>query len=235
MSEKLKIAKAAFPHTIPIMTSFLLIGMAYGIFANGKGLAFWYPGLMSIAIFAGSMEFVAVNLLVGRFDPLGALLMALMVNARYFFYGISMLERYRGLGKKKLYMVYAMCDETFSLHCAVEPPAGMDKGKFMLAISILDQCYWVIGSFLGGIVGSLLSFDARGIDFILTALYIVIFLDQWLCTKSHTPAVTGLLASVTCLLIFGAENFVLPAMACILLVLLLAKQKLQKGKAGDGA
>lgn len=224
--------RAAFPHTVPVLASFLMVGIAYGVFASSMGLPVWFPTLTTLVIFAGSMEFVTVNLLVGPFDPLGAFLMSLMVNARYFFYGISMLEKFRGLGKKKWYMAYAMCDETFSLNCTLEPPPGVPHGSFMLAITLLNQCYWVLGATLGSVAGSLLSFDSRGIDFILTALYVTMFLDQWLSTKEHIPALTGLFCSVGALIIMGADNFVLPAMLLILITLLLFKKRLQKPKEG---
>ncbi len=234
MSEKLQkhraAAKAAFPHTIPILFSFLLVGLGYGIFAKSQGLPSYYPTLMSILIFAGSMEFVTVNLLVSGFDPLGALLLSLTVNARYFFYGISMLEKYRDLGKKKAYMIYGMCDETFSINCTAEPPAGVDKGLFQLWVTLLNQIYWVIGATLGGVAGSILAFDTRGIEFILTALYVVIFLDQWRSTSEHVPALTGLLSSVACLVLFGADNFVIPALMLTLCVLLLCKPYLTRKK-----
>lgn len=233
MSERRAIVRAAFPHTIPIMTSFLMIGMAYGVYAHSMGLPVWFPMLMTIVIFAGSMEFVAVNLLVGAFHPLIALLMALMVNARYFFYGISMLEKFRGIGKKKYYMIYAMCDESFSLNCTVDVPEGMDRGNFMLAITMLNQCYWVLGATLGSLLGAVLPFDSRGIDFILTALYVTMFLDQWMSTKQHVPILTGLFASVGALIVLGADNFVLPAMILIMITLLLLKKRLQKQEGGD--
>lgn len=235
LKEWLKLFRAAFPHTIPILTSFLLVGMAYGVFANSKGLPVWFPTLMSLVIFAGSMEFVTVSLLCGTFHPLSAFLMALMVNARYFFYGISMLEPFRNIGKKKYYMIYAMCDETFSLNLMVKPPEEMDKGRFMLAITILNQSYWVLGATLGSILGAVLPFDSRGIDFILTALYVTIFLDQWGSTKAHVPALTGLIASVGALIIFGSDTFVLIAMVLIVVVLLLGRKWLQKEDGGQSA
>ncbi|MDL2234719.1 AzlC family ABC transporter permease [Christensenellaceae bacterium OttesenSCG-928-L17] len=232
MSVRIKTLRAAFPHTIPILTSYLMVGMAYGIYAGSMGLPAWFPTIMSITIFGGSMEFVTVNLLTGPFDPLGAFFMAVMINARYFFYGISMLERFRGLGKRKLYMIYAQCDETFSINCSIDPPEGIARGDFMLAVTLLNQCYWVIGATLGGFVGAALSFDSRGIDFLLTALYITIFLEQWLNTKEHVPGITGLTVSVGMLIILGADHFVLPALIAILIVLLLLRGRLDKAEGG---
>lgn len=229
MNPKVKALKAAFPHTIPILTGFLFLGLAYGFYMNSKGFSFWWPLLMSATIFAGSMEFVTVSLLCGAFHPAYAFLLALMVNARHLFYGISMLEKFKGVGKKKWYLIFGMCDESFSILCSTEPPEDVDKGWFMVFVTLLNQCYWVAGATLGGILGSFIPFNTQGIDFVMTALFVAIFIDQWKSQKSHLPAVVGLTMPAICLVIFGPDQFILPSMALILAVLSLLKKPLEKG------
>lgn len=220
--------KAAFPHTIPIFAGFLFLGMTYGIFMNVSGFAWWFPGLMSIVIYAGSMQFVTVNLLLGAFDPLQALAMALMVNARHLFYGIALLEKYGRAGWKKSYLIYSMADETFSLNCAIDAPEGVDESWFMTCISFLNQSYWVLGSVLGGIFGDLLSFNTEGLDFAMTAMFVVIFLENWLKEKNHTSALLGLGLTTLSLAAFGSQSFMIPAMAAIILSLTVLRPKLEQ-------
>ena len=223
--------KAAFPHTIPIFAGFTFLGATYGIFMNVSGFPFWYPMLMSLTIFAGSMEFVAVNLLLGAFNPLQAFAMTLMINARHLFYGISLLEKYRGTGLKKLYLIFGMCDESFSINCTAEVPEGVDRGWFMFFVTLLNQLYWVCGATLGGIFGSLIRFNTEGLDFVMTAMFAVIFLEQWLKEKNHLSSLLGLGLSALCLAAFGPDRFMLPAMAAILGVLLLLRNVIEKGGA----
>lgn len=225
--------KAAFPVTIPILAGFLFLGMTYGIYMNVSGFSFWYPMLMSMTIFAGSMEFVAVNLLLGAFHPLQALAMTLMLNARHLFYGLAMLDKYRGTGWKKFYLIFGMCDESFSINCTVDAPAGVDRGWFMFFITLLNQLYWVCGATLGGIFGSLISFNTEGLDFVMTAMFVVIFLEQWLKEDSHLSSLLGLGLSALCLLAFGPDRFMIPAMLAILGTLILLRKPMEKG--GDPA
>ena len=223
--------KAAFPVTIPIFAGFTFLGMTYGIYMNVSGFSFWYPMLMSMTIFAGSMEFVAVNLLLGAFNPLQALAMTLMINARHLFYGISMLDKYRGTGWKKFYLIFGMCDESFSINYTAEVPAGVDKGWFMFFVTLLNHFYWFSGATLGGIFGSLIHFNTEGLDFVMTAMFVVIFLEQWLKEENHLSALLGLGLSTVCLVAFGPDNFMIPSMAAILGVLLLLKTPMEKGGA----
>ena len=215
--------KAAFPYTIPIFAGFTFLGMTYGIYMNVSGFSFWYPMLMSMTIFAGSMEFVAVNLLLGAFNPVQALAMTLMLNARHLFYGIAMLDKYRGTGLKKIYLIFGMCDESFSINCTAQVPEGVDKGLFMFFVTLLNQLYWVCGATMGGIFGSLIHFNTEGLDFVMTAMFVVIFLENWLNEQEHTSSLLGLGISLICLLAFGAERFLIPAMLGILAVLTLLR------------
>ena len=228
---KRKALKAAFPYTIPIFAGFWFLGITYGIFMNKSGFSFWYPMLMSMTIFAGSMEFLTVNLLLGTFNPLQALTLTLMINARHLFYGISMLDKYAGTGWKKIYLIFGLCDESFSINYTADIPDDVDRGWFMFFVTLLNQLYWVSGSTLGGLFGSLIHFNTEGLDFVMTAMFVVIFLEQWLKDQQHTSALLGLGLSAVCLLVFGAEDFVIPAMAAILGVLTLLRAPLEKGGA----
>ena len=228
---KRKALKAAFPYTIPIFAGFWFLGITYGIFMNKSGFSFWYPMLMSMTIFSGSMEFLTVNLLLGAFNPLQALTLTLMINARHLFYGISMLDKYAGTGWKKIYLIFGLCDESFSINYTADIPDDVDRGWFMFFVTLLNQLYWVSGSTLGGLFGSLIHFNTEGLDFVMTAMFVVIFLEQWLKDQQHTGALLGLGLSAVCLLVFGAEDFVIPAMAAILGVLTLLRAPLEKGGA----
>lgn len=219
----------AFPYTIPIFAGFWFLGLTYGIYMNVSGFSFWYPMLMSITIFAGSMEFVTVNLLLGAFNPLQAFVMALMINARHLFYGISMLDKYRGTGWKQCYLIFGMCDESFSINYTADIPEGVDKGWFMFFVTLLNQFYWFFGSTLGGVLGSFIHFNTEGLDFVLTALFVVIFLEQWLKDKDHTSSILGIVLSLLCLIAFGADDFMIPSMIAIAGVLTLLRKPLEKG------
>lgn len=226
--EKRRAFRAAFPYTIPIFAGFWFLGLTYGIYMNVSGFHFWYPMLMSLTIFAGSVEFVAVHMLLGAFNPLQALAMTLMVNARHLFYGISMLERYRDTGALKPYLIFGMCDETFSINYTAQIPEGVDRRWFLFFVTLLNHFYWFSGSTLGGLFGSLIHFNTEGLEFVMTAMFVVIFLEQWLKEKTHTASLLGLGLSLLCLIAFGSENFILPAMAAILCVLTPMRKHLEK-------
>ena len=222
-------AKAAFPHTIPIFASFWFLGLTYGIYMNVSGFSFWYPMLMSLTVFAGSIEFVTVNMLLGAFNPLQAFAMTLMINARHLFYGISMLDTYKGMGWKRLYLIFGMCDESFSINYTADIPADVDRGWFMFFVTLFNHFYWFSGSTLGGIFGSLIHFNTEGLEFVMTAMFVVIFMEQWMKEKKHTSALFGLGLSLLCLIAFGAEKFLIPAMLAILAALTLLRGVMEKG------
>ena len=223
-----KALRAAFPHTIPIFTGFWFLGLAYGIYMNVSGFSFWYPMLMSLTIFGGSLEFLAVSMLLSPFAPVQTLVVTLMIQARHLFYGISMLDKYRGMGWKRFYLIFGMCDESFSINYTAEIPEDVDKGWFMFWVTLLNQFYWVSGSTLGGVLGSLIAFDTEGLDFVMTAMFVVIFLEQWLKEKKHYTALIGMGAAVACRLGFGADSFMVPTMVCILLLLTLGRKPIEK-------
>ena len=200
---------------------------------NVSGFSFLYPMLMSITIFAGSMEFITVDLLLGSFNPVQAFLMTLMINARHLFYGISMLDKFRGTGLKKLYLIFGMCDESFSINYTAKIPPDVDRGWFMFFVTLLNHFYWFSGSTLGGIFGSLIHFNTEGLDFVMTAMFTVIFLEQWLKDRQHISALLGLGISLLCLWIFGADNFIIPSMAAMLMMLTLLRKPVEKREEGS--
>lgn len=222
-----KALKAAFPCTIPIFTGFWFLGLAYGVYMKVSGFSFVYPMLMSLLIFGGSLEFVTVEMLLSPFAPLQVFLMALLIQARHLFYGISMLGKFKGTGWKKFFLIFGMCDETFSVNYTAKIPEGVDKGWFVLWVTFLNQFYWVSAATTGGLIGSLLKFDTTGISFVMTAMFVVIFLEQWLKEKNHVSSLMGIAVSVLCLICFGADSFMLPTMAAIVLLLTLSRKKLE--------
>ena len=229
VSKKIKAAFfAALPNTIPILAGFLFLGIAYGIYMNQSGFKFYYPMFMSFIIFAGSVEFATVSWLLGSFDPVNIFFLTLMINARHLFYGLSMLEKYNIPGWKKLYLIYGMCDESFSINATVDVPEDIDKGLFMFFVTMLNQIYWVAGATIGGIFGSFIPFDTKGLEFVMTALFVVIFLENWLKEKDHNASVIGLFISFICLMIFKGTNFIIPSMIIILSILTLLRGRLQK-------
>lgn len=223
--------RAAFPVTLPIFTGFLFLGAAYGILMNALGFHPLYAILMSAIVYAGSMQFVAAGLLTGPFDPLGALFMTLMVNARHLFYGLSMLEKYRGTGLKKIYLIHYLSDETFSINSTAEVPPGVDATWYRFAVTALDHAYWVLGTTVGAVAGKLVTFETKGIEFVLTALFLVIFLEGWRKEASHTASLVGLLAAALCLALFGAKHFLIPAMLMILAVLTCFRKPIERVEA----
>lgn len=218
--------KAAFPHTIPVLTGFIFLGIAYGILMNSKGYGLLWTFLMSAVAFCGSMQFASITLLTVVFNPIQALMLSIMVNARHLFYGISMLGKYKGSGRLKPFLIFMLCDETFSIVCSSEPPEGVEKKHFYFFVSVLDYLYWVIGSVAGSILGGFVSFNTKGLDFVLTALFVVIFTEQWLSSPRHFSAIVGAAASVLCIVLFGSGNFIIPAMLVILAVLTLFRKKI---------
>ena len=237
--------KAAFPKTIPVLAGYLFLGITYGILAVTSGLPAWMPVLTALVVYTGSMEFLLVSILLAPFNPFSVLATTLMVGARHIFYGLTMLTKYRGTGKAKFYLIYTTSDETFALNCDAEIPKGMSKTKYYFWISFLDQMYWVAGAALGAFSGSYITFSTEGLDFVMTAMFLCIFLNQWLRESdllrqknrsktawkklflAHTGELTGVFCSLVCLLIFGAERFIIPSMILILAVLAAGRKRIE--------
>lgn len=220
--------KAAFPYTLPIFAGFWFLGMAYGMYMNVAGFSFWYPMLMSFFIFGGSLEFVAVTMLTSSFTPLQVLIMTLLIQARHLFYGISMLEHFKGLGWKRCYLIFGLCDKTFSINYTAKIPEGIDRGWFMFFVTLLNHFYWASGATMGGGLGSMLTFDMEGMDFVMTAMFVVIFMEQWAKERKHYTAFIGIGTAFACLVVFGAASFMLPTMGCILFLLLFFRRQIEK-------
>ena len=218
----------AFRASLPIMAGYGFLGVTYGIYMHELGFSFVYPMLLAVTVYAGSAEFLVGNMLLGSFNPMQTLLMILMVNARHLFYGLSMLDRYRGLGWKKFFLIFGMSDETFALTSTAQVPQGADRGWYLLWITWLDELYWVIGATVGGLIGPFLKFDLRGLDFVLTAMFTAIFVDNWLRERSHVSSVSGLVICGLCLAVCGADSFIIPSMAVMLIFLTLMRGRLDR-------
>lgn len=214
--------KTAFLDTLPVMTGYLFLGIGFGIILRQNGYGVLWAIAMSLFIYAGSMQYVGIGLLTGGASLAAAALTTLMVNARHLFYGISMIDAYKGTGKRKPYLIFALTDETYSL--VTRPlPEKLDRPAYFFLVSFFDQCYWILGSVLGSLAGSL-PLDFTGIDFALTALFVTIFTEQWLSTKNHLPALVGVASAVVCLLAFGADSFLIPTMILIAVILILQRK-----------
>ena len=218
----------AFPYTIPVLTGYLFIGIAFGVMYAEKGYSAWWAVLMSLLVYAGSGQYLAVNFFVPGISFLQVIFMTLMVNIRHVFYGLSLLERFNKIGKKRWYMIFGLTDETYSLLCTAKVPKEVEEEKFLFAISALDQSYLVIGSAIGGILKSVLPFNAEGIEFAMTALFVVIFIEQWMERKNRLPAVIGAGSALLCLQIFGSGSFVFPTMILSILILFASRKRLEK-------
>lgn len=216
------------------MAGYLVLGSGFGILMADKGYSFWWPALMSIVVYAGSLQYVGVNLLASMASPISTALMTIMVNARHIFYGISMLEKYKAMGKGRTYSIFALTDETYSLVCSTQIPEGVDEHGYYLCLSLMNQSYWVLGSLIGGLLGNYLNFNTDGIDFSMTALFIIMFVEQWESAKTHAPALCGLFATLVCLLIFGSDYFLIPSMLLIAIILMSFKKQIE-GKTAENA
>ena len=221
--------KRAFRASLPVFAGYIVLGIGFGILLKTKGYGLLWAALSSVFVYSGSLQYIMVNLIAAGALLITTALTAVMVNARHLFYGISMIDRYKGAGKKKPYLIFALTDETYSLVCSDESVRGVrDRYRYYFFLSMFNQIYWITGSVMGSVLGGLITFSTEGIDFALTALFVTIFVDQWLSTKDHRAALTGVIASVICLLIFGADNFLIPAMLCITAALTVMRSKLSR-------
>lgn len=217
----------AFRMSLPVMAGYMVLGMGFGILLQSKGYGWWWALLMSVTIYAGSMQYVAVDLLTGGASLIATFLMTLAVNFRHIFYGIVMLEKYKDTGARKPYLIFGLTDETFSLVVDPACPEDVSRKDYYLLLSLMNQCYWVTGSIIGALIGSAFTFNTAGVEFSMTALFTVIFVEQWEKTKNHIPALTGLVISVLCILIFGKSAFLIPALIAITAAMFAEKRFLE--------
>jgi 4-azaleucine resistance transporter AzlC len=223
-----KTFKAAFPVTIPVMLGYGSVGIAFGLLFQKSGYSFFWAIMMSIVVYAGSMQFIAISLLTGGVGLLGIASMTLFVNIRHVFYGLSFIDRFKNMGNKKAYMIFSLTDETYSLLCSAKAPEGVNSNTFFFCIAFLNQIYWIIGTSIGSIAGSLIKFNTKGMDFAMTALFTVIFIEQWYTYKEHIPALLGIITTVAVLLVFGPSNLILPAMIVITFALMILQKQIEK-------
>ena len=215
----------AFYKSIPVLAGYFVLGIGFGILMRAAGYGALWAFAMSVFIYAGSMQYVGVGLLTGGASVITTILTTLMVNARHLFYSISMIDRYKNSGKYKPYLIFALTDETYSLLCDGKVPDGVDANQFRFLVSLFNHSYWVIGSVAGSLLGAIIPFSTEGIEFAMTALFLSSFTEQWIENKDHIPAVTGLVSTLLCLLIFGAERFLIPSMLLITLMLTLIRKR----------
>lgn len=227
--------RAALPRTLPVLAGYLVLGVAFGLLLNSIGLGVFWAAAMSILVYAGSAQFLAVSLIGASASLPQVALLTLLLNFRHFFYGLSMVSRYQGVGKRKLYLAFALSDETYAILAGALPPAQVDPADYYFAVSLLDQCYWVAGSLIGATVGQLITFDTTGVDFAMTALFVVLAVEQWKSARRHAPALFGVCCGVVCLLIFGPDLFLIPALAAIVALLLLFRRRLEEDRSGERA
>ncbi|MCQ2405674.1 MAG: AzlC family ABC transporter permease [Oscillospiraceae bacterium] len=221
-----KALRAAFPASFPVLTGFFVLGLAYGLLMSSKGYGPLWILLYSSVCFCGSMQFAAIPFMIGEFRPLYVLLLSIMVNARHLFYGISMLEKYKGTGKLKPFLIYCMCDETFAINSSSSIPDDTDASFFYFFVTLFDWLYWIIAGVLGGLIGQLIKINTTGLDFALTALFVVLFIEQLKSRKNAICGVAGVVAAAAALFVFGGDKFVIPAMLVILAILLGGRKKL---------
>ena len=219
-----KLLRTAFLDTVPVMTGYVFLGFGFGILMQQNGFGVLWAGAMSLFIYAGSMQYVAVSLLTSGVSLLTAAMTAFVVNARHLFYGISMVDTYKGMGRKKPYLIFGLTDETYSLVSQLQIPKDVSPSGYCFLVTLFDHIYWVSGTVLGSLTGTLLPINYEGVDFALTALFVTIFVEQWLSTKNHGPAIVGVAATVICLILFGADVFLIPSMVIIAVCLTVMRK-----------
>lgn len=228
-----KTLKIAFPMTVPVMLGYISVGIPFGLLVIKSGLSPWVALGMSVFVYAGAMQFVAIGLLLNPVGLVQVGLMTLFVNIRHLFYGLSFIDLFKTFGQSKQYMIFALTDETYSLLCGLALHNGISKESLFFAVSLLNQLYWITGTLIGVFLGTVITFNTAGIEFALTALFIVIFVEQWLAFKTHIPALIGLSASAISFVIFGEGSLIIPSMAFMLIGLLVFKPLIQKREGAD--
>ncbi|MBO5359666.1 MAG: AzlC family ABC transporter permease [Clostridia bacterium] len=231
---KRKTARAAFIKSLPVFAGYIVLGIGFGVLLAKAGYGIWWALIMSLTMYAGTMQYVAVSLLSGGASFITTAVTALLVQARHLFYGISMIEKYKGAGIKKFYLAFALTDETYSLLCDGKHPEGTDLHLFQFLLSLFNQSYWIMGCLLGNFIGTNIEFNSAGIEFAMTAIFVTVFVEQWKSTKNHVPAIIGVLSTAVCFAVFGSENFLVPSMICITLLLFILRKPLEKKEEVNG-
>ncbi len=226
--------KRAFKDSLPVLAGYLALGVGFGVLLQSKGYSFWWAILMSCTMFAGSGQYAGVDFLASGASIVTTAVMTFIINARHFFYGFSLLDKYKGTGWFKPYLIFGLTDETYSIVCSAELDDSIDHKKYYLFLTALDHCYWITGCTLGAVLGEILPFSNEGIGYSMTALFIVIMVEQWLSTKEHLPVILGVVTTIVCLVIFGADLFIIPAMVLIAFELVIFRKKLDKTGASGG-
>lgn len=221
---KKQLFKAAFRDTLPVLTGYLFLGIGFGILLSESGYGIGWAFFMGLFMYAGSAQYLTVSLLATHASLLSTALAILLLNARHLFYGISLIDTYKDAGRKKPYLIFGLTDETYSLVTQNEPPEGISRHSYCFAVTLLDHIYWVCGCVLGGITGSALPISFEGVEFVLTALFVTMFVEQWLTNKHHLPALSGVMLTALCLMLFGREFFLIPSMASIALLLTVTRK-----------
>ena len=235
MGEYKKAMRRAFPYTVPVLAGYLFIGAAFGVMFADQGYNVLWAVLMSVVVYAGSGQYLATNFFVPGISILQAVFLTLMVNIRHVFYGLSLVDRYNRFGRKRWYLIFGMTDETYSLICTTGVPDDVDEEKFLLSITLLNQLYWIVGTAIGSLTATVVAFDSTGIEFAMTALFIVMFMELWYRRSNRPAELIGMLSAVLCLALFGASNFVLPTMVLMVAVILLGRKKLDRTEADADA
>ena len=235
MGEYKKAMRRAFPYTVPVLAGYLFIGAAFGVMFADQGYNVLWAVLMSVVVYAGSGQYLATNFFVPGISILQAVFLTLMVNIRHVFYGLSLVDRYNHFGRKRWYLIFGMTDETYSLICTTGVPDDVDEEKFLLSITLLNQLYWIVGTAIGSLTATVIAFDSTGIEFAMTALFIVMFMELWYRRSNRPAELIGMLSAVLCLALFGASNFVLPTMVLMVAVILLGRKKLDRTEADTDA
>ena len=219
-----KALKTVFLDTVPVLTGYLFLGAGFGILLaeqTGKGVLWAF--FMSVFMLAGSGQYLAVSLLANGTSLISSAIAMFLVNARHIFYGISLIDTYKG-AKEKPYMIFGLTDETYSLVTQNQPPEGMSKHRYCFLVTLFDHCYWITGCTLGNLAGHLIPINFEGVEFVLTALFVTMFLEQWLSNKNHLPAIIGAASTILCLAIFGSEIFLIPSMVMIAVLLTISRK-----------
>lgn len=223
-----KTIKAAFIKSLPVFAGYIVLGIGFGVLLAKAGYGLIWALVMSVTMYAGSMQYVAVSLLAGGASLVSTAVTSLLVQARHLFYGISMIDKYKGAGLKKIYLAFSLTDETYSLLVDGHYPEGSDPHWYRFFVSIFNQSYWIMGCLIGNFIGSNVPFNSKGIEFAMTSIFVTVFVEQWKSTKNHIPAIIGVVSTAVCLAVFGSEDFLIPSMIVITVLLFALRKPLEK-------